>query len=57
VAREIEDGCAFDIVEVIENAGLVSADYGVGLFVADVAAVASEVDLRIAAKDDVYFNA
>jgi iron(III)-enterobactin esterase len=57
VAGEIEHRRAFDIVEVIEDACLMSADDVLSFFVADVAAVAGEVDLGVTAEDQVYFGA
>src|SRR3954470_3699507 len=50
---EVEQGGGIDIVEVIEDAGLVGAEDGRRLFVADVAAVAGEIDLRVTVEDGI----
>ena len=41
----------FVVVQVVEDAGLIGAEDGVGGFVADMAFVAGEVDLGVAAED------
>jgi hypothetical protein len=56
VAREVEERGGFDVVEVIEDAGLVGADDGLGGCVANVASVAGEVDLGVAAEDGIDFG-
>jgi hypothetical protein len=56
VAGKIEERRGLYIVEMIENTGLMTAQYGLGLVVADVSLMASEVDLGIAAKNCVYLG-
>ena len=57
VAGEVEHGCAFDVVEVVEDAGLVSADDVLRFFVAHVATMTGEVDFWVTAENEVYFGA
>jgi hypothetical protein len=57
MAGKVEERRGLHIVEMIENASLMTAEYRPSLFVADVALVASEVDLGVAAKNRVYFGA
>jgi hypothetical protein len=56
VTGEIEERGGFGVVKMIEDAGLVAAEVLMRLGVADVAFVAGEVDLGIAAEDGVYFG-
>ena len=56
MAGKVEERGGLYIVEMIENAGLVTAQDGLRLFVADVPLMASEVDLGIAAKNRVYLG-
>jgi len=56
VAGKIEERGGLYVVEMIENAGLVTAKDGLRLFVAYVPLVAGEVDLGIAAKNRVYLG-
>ena len=56
MAGEIEESGGLDVVEMVEDAGLVAAEDLLSLGVADVPFVAGEVDLRVAAEDGVYFG-